>query len=785
MSAQLSLTARLNTSAADSRRGIVRAHPEALTALGLREWDAVSITGARVTAAVVAAAPSGTPTGTLLLDDITFSNAGIKENASVVISAVTVSGASRVIVTGSAVASRGVDEATLRRALLGKVLSVGDAVSLLPRDLGPELTASAATRALTLSVGITWTNELLTVTATAPASPVSVQPSTAVLWADGGSDNALGVDPGAVAANPGAVSANPGAVAANPGALGGNPGAVGGSGRGWGTTLPGIPSPGHGVRPASELVGVDTQVAKLTEWLDITLDEPEVLRALGATPRLGVLISGPAGSGKATLVRSVCAARTLTTIDGPTVGSLEASARLRAVTDAIADLRRTGSGVLLITDVDALLPVEPEPVSTLILDELRAAIAPPVAAGNGAVDHAGARSDQPDHLALIVTSAEPAGLDERLRGPDLCDRELVIGLPDAARRARILGVILTGVPTDGALDLDDIASRTPGFVAGDLAALAREAALRAAARASSTDTAPTLTDADLVGALDVIRPVSRLRTPEVAVGSITLDDVGDMTETKQALTETVLWPLQHPDTFTRLGVEPPRGVLLYGPPGCGKTFVVRALAASGMLSVHMVKGAELMDKWVGSSEKAVRDLFAAARESAPSLIFLDEVDALAPRRGQSTDSGVGDRVVASLLTELDGVEPLQDVVVLGATNRPDLIDPALLRPGRLERLVFVPPPDAQARADILRTSGRKVPLADGIDLDALADDLEGYSAADCSALLREAALAAMRRDIDAATVTADDVADARKRVRPSLDAAQVENLRAYADRRKE
>lgn len=775
MSAQLSLTARLNTSAADSRRGIVRAHPEALTALGLREWDAVSITGARVTAAVVAAAPSGTPTGTLLLDDITFSNAGIKENASVVISAVTVSGASRVIVTGSAVASRGVDEATLRRALLGKVLSVGDAVSLLPRDLGPELTASAATRALTLSVGITWTNELLTVTATAPASPVSVQPSTAVLWADGGSDDALGVDPGAVGANPGAVSANPGA-------LGGKRGAVGGSGRGWGTTPPGIPSPGHGVRPASELVGVDTQVAKLTEWLDITLDEPEVLRALGATPRLGVLISGPAGSGKATLVRSVCAARTLTTIDGPTVGSLEASARLRAVTDAIANLRRTGSGVLLITDVDALLPVEPEPVSTLILDELRAAIAPPVTAGSGTADAGGT---QPDHLALIVTSAEPAGLDERLRGPDLCDRELVIGLPDAARRARILGVILTGVPTDGALDLDDIASRTPGFVAGDLAALAREAALRAAARASSTDTAPTLTDADLVGALDVIRPVSRLRTPEVAVGSITLDDVGDMTETKQALTETVLWPLQHPDTFTRLGVEPPRGVLLYGPPGCGKTFVVRALAASGMLSVHMVKGAELMDKWVGSSEKAVRDLFAAARESAPSLIFLDEVDALAPRRGQSTDSGVGDRVVASLLTELDGVEPLQDVVVLGATNRPDLIDPALLRPGRLERLVFVPPPDAQARADILRTSGRKVPLADGIDLDALADDLEGYSAADCSALLREAALAAMRRDIDAATVTADDVADARKRVRPSLDAAQVENLRAYADRRKE
>ncbi|MFT4127898.1 MAG: AAA family ATPase, partial [Gordonia sp. (in: high G+C Gram-positive bacteria)] len=254
-------------------------------------------------------------------------------------------------------------------------------------------------------------------------------------------------------------------------------------------------------------------------------------------------------------------------------------------------------------------------------------------------------------------------------------------------------------------------------------------------------------------------------------------------ETKQALTEAVLWPLQHPDTFTRLGVEPPRGVLLFGPPGCGKTFLVRALAASGRLSVHTVKGAELMDKWVGASERAVRELFTRARASAPSLIFLDEVDALAPRRGQSADAGVADRVVAALLTELDGVEPLSDVVVLGATNRPDLIDPALLRPGRLERLVFVPPPDAAARGEILRTSGRNVPLADDIDLDALAADLAGYSAADCAALLREAALSAMRRDIDAATVTAADLADARSRVRPSLDPAQVADLRAYADRR--
>ncbi|EUA14483.1 AAA domain family protein [Mycobacterium kansasii 732] len=322
---------------------------------------------------------------------------------------------------------------------------------------------------------------------------------------------------------------------------------------------------------------------------------------------------------------------------------------------------RDGGGVLLIIDVDALLPATPEPVASLILAELRTAVAT-------------------DGVAVIATTARPDQIDARLRAPELLDRELGLPLPDAGTRRALLEALLRHVPT-GDLDLDEIASRTPGFVVADLAALLREGALRAASRASADGQSPKLNQDDLVGALTVIRPLSRSAGEEVAVGSITLDDVGDMAEAKQALTESVLWPLQHPDTFARLGVDPPRGVLLYGPPGCGKTFVVRALASTGQLSVHAVKGSELMDKWVGSSEKAVRELFRRARDSAPSLVFLDEVDALAPRRGQSFDSGVSDRVVAALLTELDGIDPLRDVVVLGATNRPDLIDPALLRPG--------------------------------------------------------------------------------------------------------
>ncbi|NOP99103.1 MULTISPECIES: AAA family ATPase [Mycolicibacterium] len=720
----LRLTARLNTSALDSRRGVVRLHPEAIAALGIREWDAVSLTGSRTTAAVVGIAPGGTPTGTALLDDVTLSNAGVRENALVIVAPVTVYGARAVTVTGSKLATDSISSATLRQALLGKVMTVGDTVSLLPRDLGPGTSTSAATSALASSVGITWTSELLTVTGVDPAGPVSIQPNSVVSWGSG-------LEP--------STSDSTGAHTISPA-----------------RTEPAV--------SFDDLKGSHTQAGKLTEWLKLSLDEPQLLETLGATPNLGVLVSGPAGVGKATMVRTVCAERRLVELDGPEVGALAADDRFSRVSDAVATVR-DGGGVLLISDVDALLPAAaadrtPEPVAALIIGELREAVAT-------------------RGVAFIATSAVPVGVDPRLRAPDLCDRELALTLPDGATRKALLEVLLRGVPC-AELNLGEIADRTPGFVVADLAALVREGALRAASRASADGTEPVLWQEDLTGALTVIRPLSRSAAEEVSVGSVTLDDVGDMVETKQALTEAVLWPLQHPDTFQRLGVQPPRGVLLYGPPGCGKTFLVRALASSGKLSVHAVKGAELMDKWVGSSEKAVRELFARARDSAPSLVFLDEIDALAPRRGQSFDSGVTDRVVASLLTELDGIEPMNDVVVLGATNRPDLIDPALLRPGRLEKLVFVEPPDADARREILRTSGKSIPLAADVDLDALASELDGYSAADCVALLREAALTAMRRSIDAADVTAADVAKARETVRPSLDAAQVQSLREFA-----
>lgn len=773
----LELVARLAPAAADARRGVVRLHPEVLAALGLRSWDAVTLTGARVTAALAVAGAPGAPHGQARLDDVTLSNAGLTDGATVVVAPAPVTAAREVRLVGSALTTATVAPATLRLALMGKVLVRGDAVSLLPQDIAPAAGSDVRSvrRALAAAVGGTWTSELLTVAVADPAGPVVVTPSTVVGW-QGGRDTGDTGDSGDTGGTAPAALGGPGpggpvrapasltTATASAAAAGAAPGAVEGPGGPAGSTEP--------VVPLEDLAANEVVARRLLDWFELMLRRPELLTRLGGTARLGVLVSGPEGAGKATLVRSAAAAAGARCVElvAPAVAAVEPAAAAERVRAAIAQARSGGAGadgpaVLLVHDAHALLPAtDPPPLATLVLDELRVATAP-------------------GGPALVVTSAEPEALDPRLRAPDLVDRELSVGLPDAATRRALLERLLADVPRADDVDLGAVAARTPGFVVADLAAVRREAAVSAALRGTGTEPTEQVRQSDLLDAVGSVRPISLSGGGTLGSGGLTLDDVGDMTEVKAALTEAVLWPLRHPDSFARLGVDAPRGVLLYGPPGGGKTFLLRALAGSGDLNVFAVKGAELLDKYVGESERAVRELFRRAAEAAPALIFLDEVDALAPRRGGSTDAGVADRVVAALLTELDGATPLREVVVVGATNRPELIDPAMLRPGRLERLVFVPPPDADARADILRAAGRDVPLAEDVDLDALASELDGYSAADCAALLREAALTAMRESLDAGEVTAAHLATARRTVRASLDPAQVAELEAYARRR--
>ena len=727
----LTLTVTQRTAALDARRGIVRLHPEVMAALAINPGDPLRLAGRRTTAGLAARAEPTASRALLYADDLIIGNLGLRDGGQVTVTPIPVVEARRVTLAGPAEIVAVVSPEMLRLALLGKVVTAGDNVSLLPQDVlleaGNRSLVEAARRSLANRVGYAWTSTLLTVVAVEDADAVLVTMDTVVGWQDGQFST---------------VRDQPVPTAA--------------AARQPASTDPETPPPS-----LDDLPGLKAQAHELTELLDLGFHHGEVLGRLGTTVSLGVLVTGPAGSGKSALVRAVAAnvGAIVLPVWGPELAALtndSAATRLRGLA---RDLRAGGPAVLLIADVEALAPrAEPGPLATVFRQVL------------GELLRAGG--------AVVCTTSRPEAVDPGLRAPDLLAVQLAVPLPDAAMRREQLRVLTRGMPLAEDVRLDDVAGRTPGFVAADLGALAREAGVRAALRQKEAES-PTVVMADFEAALDVIRPTSMAEST-LEVAQVTLDDVGDMAEVKQVLTESVLWPLTYPDTFARLGVQPPRGVLLYGPPGCGKTYLVKAIAGTGKANVLSVKGAELLNKWVGESERAVRELFRRAREAAPTLVFLDEVDALAPTRGQSTDGGTTDRVVAALLTELDGVESLRNVVVIGATNRPDLIDPALLRPGRLERLVFVPPPDAEARAAILRASAKSVPLDGAVDLDELGAALEGFSAADCAALIREAALSAMRESLDASTVTAANVATARKRVWASLDPVQVAWLEAYA-----
>ncbi len=744
---------------------MVRLHPEVLAALDLAAGDPVLLTaGPRTTAGTTAVAHDAR--GLLLADDLTLGNLGVRDGASVLVAPAPIQAARTVTVAGDPTVAAVVSPEMLRLALLGKVVTLDDDVSLLPQDVAPSHPyrplVETARRSLSNTVGLGWTTVLLNVVAAQPDQAALVTMDTVVRWSG--------------------LPGGPASPAARRPSSAGSRSSGGGSRSSAADTAAlldamGVPARA-GVRPVDapaaveveddadlppveDLAGLKTQVARLTELLELGFHHREVLDKLSTTVSMGVLVTGPAGSGKSTLVRAVArdTGAAVTHLWAPGVAALATDSAAAALRDAAAGARLRGPAVLLLSDVEALAPRDrPGPLATV----LRQTIADAVAAG----------------VAVVCTTSRPEEVDPGLRTRGVLDHEIALPLPDAGHRRDLLVVLTRSVPLAEDVSLDDAAARTPGYVAADLAALVREAGVRAASRQREAPT-PLVGRVDVDAALEVVRPTS-MSESSLEVAKVTMDEVGDMAEVKESLTEAVLWPLRYPDTFSRLGIEPPRGVLLYGPPGCGKTYLVKALAGTGQANVLSVKGAELLSKWVGDSERAVRELFRRAREAAPTLVFLDEVDALAPTRGRSTDGGTTDRVVAALLTELDGVEALRNVVVVGATNRPDLIDPALLRPGRLERMIYVPPPDAEARGSILRAAARRVPLAPEVDLGDLGAELDGFSSADCTALVREAALAAMRESMDTAEVTAAHLDTARQRVRPSLDPAQVAHLAGYA-----
>jgi transitional endoplasmic reticulum ATPase len=721
----LQLTVSLHRSPLDARRGIVRLHPNVLRMLGMKPWDPLKLVGRRVTAAMAAQAGTDSEPFTILMDDLTCANAGVGPGERIGIARATATPAASLEISGLSMGAV-VDPAAIRFALLGKIFMVGDRISLLPQDFvrPPDQREADSldrlVRELNGLLGSTWRTEALEVTGAEPSGLLRVTMETFVSYAGGS------------------------------------------------TTVSGATPVTEGRSPALEdLPGLEEQGKRLRETFDLGFNRRDLLAKLGGTPQMGVLISAPPGSGKSALVEAVAASlqMQLHRVWGPALARMDptqATAQLNAV---FGRARSASPSVVLIEDVDAIVArEEPGPLYSVVLELVRGAM----------------RDGLP---AVACTTSHPEATGPELLHAGALGFEIEIPMPDAGARKRILEVRTRSLPLASDVSLDEISMRTPGFVAADLIALCKEASLRAAQRVTGgAETHVHVSAADFADALEVVKP-SVLDGAAVHVGDVTLEDVGDMEAVKKQVVETVIWPLRYPDTFERLGVEPARGVLLYGPPGCGKTFLVRAMANEAGANFIAVKGAELLTKWVGESERGVREIFRRARVAAPTLLFFDELDALAPVRGGSTDAGATDRVVAQLLTELDGVEELRNVFVIGATNRPELIDPALLRPGRLEHLVYVPPPDAAGRAAILKTVTRSMPCAPDVDMAGLAASCEGFSAADMEALAREAALTAMRMNMDAPRVAALHFATARERVRPSLDPVQVRSLESFASLR--
>jgi transitional endoplasmic reticulum ATPase len=719
---------------ADSGRGFARLPDSLMDALGLSEGDVIEITGKRTTAAR-AIRPYGEDQGIdiIRLDGLQRANAGVGSADYVEVHKATSKPATRVVFAPAQqnIRLQGSTEA-LQRTFAGRPLVEGDTVATaghqrinadMPENIRQMLNAPAfALQELRLVVA-----------STTPKGIVHIDAKTTV------------------------------------------------------ELLPEYKGGEDGRRRADvtydDLGGMRDTIDALREMVELPLRHPELFQRLGVDPPKGVLLHGPPGTGKTLLARAVAneSAAKFFSIAGPEImGSAygESERRLREIFEQAA---QSAPSIIFIDEIDSIAPkrgqVTGEAEKRLVAQLLTL------------LDGMEPRQN----TVVIAATNRPEAIDEALRRPGRFDREIIVGVPDQPGRREILGIHTRGMPLGQDVNLDDLARRTYGFVGADLAALCREAALEAVRRIMpkldlTETTIPTeVLDAlsvelrDFDNALKRVQP-SAMREVMVDAPTVGWDDIGGLDEARDRLREGVELPLKHPEAFRRLGIRPAKGFLLYGPPGTGKTLLAKAAARESEANFIATKSSDLLSKWYGESEQQIARLFNRARQVAPTIIFIDELDSLVPARGGGLgEPQVTERVVNTILSEMDGLEELQNVVVIGATNRPTLIDPALLRPGRFDDLIYVGTPDVAGRRRILAIHTRNMPLAKDVDLEALAKRTDRFTGADLEDLVRRAGLTALRRGLDSGSVTMADFEVAMTETRASVTPEMLEEYQRIQD----